>query len=67
MTEVLQHNTLTQRYSLVQIVEPHGAQEKIKADSCRWNKTLATLRLEQQEATWGNASSQKVPQKSPRS
>jgi integrase len=37
-------------YSMAQIVELHGALEKIKDDTGRWNKSLATLKLEQQAA-----------------
>ncbi len=33
---------------MAQIVELHGALEKIKADTGAWNKSLATLKLEQQ-------------------
>ena len=33
---------------MAQIVELHAALEKIKADTGRWNKSLATLKLEQQ-------------------
>ena len=51
VAEVLWHSTktMTQHYSMAQIVELHAALEKIKADSGKWNKTLATLRQEQDE------------------
>lgn len=51
VAEVLWHSTktMTQHYSMAQIVELHAALEKIKADSGKWNKTLATLRQEQEE------------------
>ena len=42
------------------IVELHGALEKIKADSGIWNKSLRTLRLEQ-EAKRAELSPPKVP------
>lgn len=62
--EVLWHSTktMTQHYSVAQIVELRAALEKIKADSGRWNKTLATLRQEQEEATREKLSPPKVPQ-----
>ena len=52
---------MTHHYSMAQIVEIHSALEKIKEDSGRWNKSLATLKLEQQQATLGT----RIPQKSP--
>ena len=52
--------SMTHHYSMAQIVELHRALEKIKDDSGHWNKSLATLRLEQ-EAT----SAARVPQESP--
>ena len=42
--------TMTRHYSVAQVVELHAALEKIKEDSGRWNKSLAMLRREQQEA-----------------
>ena len=36
--------SMTRHYSVAQILELHGALEKIKADSGQWNKSLATLR-----------------------
>lgn len=64
VAEVLWHSTktMTQHYSMAQIVELHAALEKIKADSGKWNKTLATLRQEQEEATREKLSPPKVPQ-----
>lgn len=64
VSEVLWHSTktMTQHYSMAQIVELHAALEKIKADSGKWNKTLATLRQEQEEATREKLSPPKVPQ-----
>ena len=61
--DVLWHSvkTMTQHYSMAQIVELHAAAEKIKADNGRWNKTLATLRQEQEEAKRGNVSPPEVP------
>jgi integrase len=61
--DVLWHTSpsMTHHYSMAQIVEVHGALEKIKDDKGCWNKSLATLRLEQ-EATRRDASPPKVPQ-----
>jgi hypothetical protein len=53
--------SMTHHYSMAQIVELHGALEKIKDDTGCWNKSLATLRLEQ-EAARRDASPPKVPQ-----
>lgn len=52
ISDVLWHSkkTMTRHYSVAQIVELHQALEKIKDDSGRWNKSLATLRLEHEEA-----------------
>ena len=41
--------SITQHYTVAQLMELHGALEKIKADSGRWNKSLATLQLEPEE------------------
>jgi integrase len=48
--DILWHSkkTITGHYTMAQIVELHGALEKIKADSGAWNKSLHTLRLEHQ-------------------
>ena len=61
--DILWHTSpsMTHHYSMAQIVELHGALEKIKDDTGTWNKSLATLRLEQ-EATRRNLSPPKVPQ-----
>jgi integrase len=61
--DVLWHSTptMTHHYSVAQIVELHGALEKVKDDSGRWNKSLATLRREQ-EAARADANPPKVPQ-----
>jgi integrase len=49
--DILWHSTgsMTNHYSVAQIAELHAALEAIKADSGRWNKSLATLRREQEE------------------
>lgn len=62
--DVLWHSvkTMTQHYSMAQIAELHAALEKVKADSGRWNKTLATLRQEQEERELGKPTPPKVPQ-----
>jgi integrase len=61
--DILWHTSpsMTHHYSMAQIVELHGALEKIKDDNGRWNKSLASLKLEQ-EATRRDASPPKVPQ-----
>lgn len=63
IADVLWHSkqSMTHHYTVAQIVELHGALEKIKADSGAWNKSLTTLRLESQEAR-GTTSPAKVPQ-----
>lgn len=67
-SEVLWHGKedMTDHYSLAQIVELHGALEKIKDDSGTFNKSLHTLRLEHQarlaEARLANTSPPEVPQ-----
>jgi hypothetical protein len=63
---------MTRHYSVAQVVELHAALEKIKEDSGRWNKSLAMLRREQEEAARlaqkglgdspGDGSPPKVPQ-----
>jgi integrase len=62
--DVLWHSvkTMTQHCSMAQIAELHAALEKVKADSGRWNKTLATLRQEQKERALGKPTSPKSPQ-----
>jgi integrase len=63
IADVLWHSkpSMTHHYTVAQIVELHGALEKIKADSGAWNKSLTTLRLESQAAR-GTTSPAKVPQ-----
>jgi len=63
IAEILWHSkqSMTQHYSVAQIVEIHSALEKVKDDSGRWNKSLAMLRREQQEGR-GDTSPPKVPQ-----
>lgn len=55
VADILWHSslTMTRHYSVAQIVELHAALEKIKEDTGRWNKSLATLRREQEEAARG--------------
>jgi hypothetical protein len=50
--DILWHSspTMTHHYSTAQIVELHAALEKIKEDTGQWNKSLATLKREQQAA-----------------
>jgi integrase len=61
--DILWHTspTMTHHYSMAQIVELHAALEKIGEDTGQWNKSLATLKLEQQAAR-RDASPAKVPQ-----
>jgi integrase len=61
--DILWHSTpsMTHHYSVAQIVELHAALEKVKDDSGRWNKSLLTLRREQ-EAARGELGPPKVPQ-----
>jgi integrase len=40
---------MTHEYTLAQIAELHGAIEKIREDSGRWNRSLAMLKREQEE------------------
>ena len=63
VADVLWHSTrsMTQHYSTAQIVELHGALEKITADSGAWNKSLATLRAEHQARLAGEVTPPKVP------
>jgi len=62
VADILWHSSMsmTQHYSVAQIVELHQALEKVKEDSGRWNKSLATLRREQEE-TMRDTSPRKVP------
>ncbi len=52
ISDLLWHSTpsMTHHYSVAQIVELHSALEKIRVDNGTWNKSLLTLRQEQ-EAT----------------
>lgn len=63
ISDLLWHakRSMTAHYTMAQLVELHGALEKIKDDSGAWNKTLATLRQEQLEAG-SKATPPKVPQ-----
>ncbi len=63
IADILWHSTpsMTHHYSVAQIVELHAALEKVKVDNGRWNKSLATLRKEQ-EGRRGDATPPKVPQ-----
>jgi len=60
--DILWHSTpsMTHHYSVAQIVELHAALEKVKDDNGRWNKSLLTLRREQEAAR--EKSPPKVPQ-----
>ncbi|WP_349743190.1 tyrosine-type recombinase/integrase [Roseateles cavernae] len=63
ISDLLWHSskTMTQHYSVAQIVELHQALEKVKDDTGRWNKSLATLKKEQLEREQ-KATPPKVPQ-----
>lgn len=63
IADILWHSTktMTQHYSVGQIVELHQALEKVKDDAGRWNKSLATLKREQVGA-FGEVTPPKVPQ-----
>lgn len=49
ISDILWHRTktMTQHYSVAQVVELHAALDKVKDDAGRWNKSLAMLRREQ--------------------
>jgi len=66
VADILRHSnpSMTRHYSMAQIVELHAALEKIKEDTGRWNKSLAALRREHEEAVRGTLG-KRVPQKSP--
>ena len=55
VADILWHSSpsMTRHYSMAQIVELHAALEKITEDTGRWNKSLATLRREHEEAEAG--------------
>jgi len=63
IADLLWHSTtsMTRHYSVAQIVELHAALEKVKEDNGRWNRSLATLRREQEE-TRREANPPKVPE-----
>ena len=63
ISDLLWHRTanMTRHYCVAQIVELHAALEKVKEDSGRWNKSLQTLRREQ-EALRLNATPPNIPQ-----
>jgi integrase len=66
VADILWHSSpsMTRHYSMAQIVELHAALETIKEDTGRWNKSLATLRHEHEEAlrrSAGDESPPKVP------
>lgn len=67
MAQQPDHDASLQR---AQIVELHAALEKIKEDTGRWNKSLATLRQEQEMGAknggLGVQSTQKSPSKEKR-
>jgi len=62
ISDLLWHSTptMTHHYSVAQLVELHSAMEKISKESGQWNRSLATLRAEQ-EAARGNGTPPKVP------
>jgi integrase len=55
IADILWHSnpSMTRHYTVAQIVELHAALEKIKEDTGRWNKSLATLRREHEQARAG--------------
>ncbi|RZL39868.1 MAG: site-specific integrase [Rubrivivax sp.] len=63
ISDLLWHSkkTMTAHYTMAQVVELHGALEKVKDDAGGWNKTLATLRQEQIEARAAEVTPPKVP------
>jgi integrase len=63
ISDILWHSTktMTQHYSVAQIVELHQALEKVKDDAGRWNKSLAMLKREQAGES-GEATPPKAPQ-----
>lgn len=65
IADLLWHTTrsITRHYSVAQIVELHTALEKIKAETGTWNKSLATLRLEQQTGRSAGATHPKLTQR----
>lgn len=65
ISDLLWHSTgsMTRHYSVAQLLELHGALERVKADTGRWNKSLATLRREQEEGRRVEVTPPEVPQK----
>ena len=65
--DILWHTSpsITRHYTVAQIVELHAAMEKIKEESGRWNKTLATLRIEHAEARQRGGGERKSPKSPP--
>jgi len=63
IADLLWHSrpSMTHHYSMAQLVELHAALEGIREPTGRWNRSLATLRREQ-EAANGEVSPPKVPQ-----
>lgn len=63
ISDIFWHSTktMTQHYSVAQIVELHQALEKVKDDAGRWNKSLAMLKLEQ-AGDFAGGTPPKVPQ-----
>jgi hypothetical protein len=67
VADILWHSnpSMTRHYSMAQIVELHAAVEKIKEETGRWNKSLATLRREHEEAVRGTLGGKKSPKSPP--
>ena len=63
IADLLWHSTttMTRHHGMAQIVELLAALEKVKEDSGRWNKSMQTLRREQ-EGQRAEATPPKVPQ-----
>jgi len=66
ISDILWHakKNVTQHYTMAQIVELHGALEKVKAEGSGWNKSLHTLQLEYEatkRASEEEASPRRVP------
>jgi integrase len=63
ISDILWHSTksITQHYSVAQVVELYQALERVKDDAGRWNKSLAMLKREQ-VGDFGEATPPKVPQ-----
>jgi len=63
ISDIFWHSTktMTQHYSVAQIVELHQALEKVKDDAGRWNKSLAMLKREQ-VGDFAGGTPPKIPQ-----